>query len=177
MPIYEFACGNCRTIFSFFSRRVNTSTVPNCPKCGGPLSKQISLFQARSGSGIAPDPWGMAGDGCDDDTASAPDFDTNDDRIARAVDEMGHGIDTMDDTDSSGAAKLMREFSDKSGLKFSKEVSEALSRMESGDDSSAAQDQLAEAMASGNPFADGAQSQHGEERPVEFFRDPTLYDM
>ncbi len=177
MPIYEFACGKCRTLFSFYSRRVNTETTPSCPRCGGALSKQVSLFQAKSGGGRDADPWGLAGDGCDDDTASAPDFDIGDERVARAVDELGHRIDTMDDTDAAGAAKLMKEFSDKSGVKFGKDVSEALSRMAAGDDSESARNQLAEAMESGNPFDSGAQSQGDAAQTTAFAKDPTLYEM
>ncbi len=178
MPIYEFACKNCRTLFSFFSRRVDTETVPPCPKCGKPLSRQISLFQARSGGAADSDPWGLANDGCDDDTSSAPDFDAGDDRIAGAVEELGSKIDRMDDNDPSGAAQLMKEFSDKAGVKFEKGVRDALDRIASGDNSESAQSQLEEAMSSGNPFAANATpgGSAGKARHP-FVKDPTLYEM
>ncbi len=179
MPIYEFACPDCRTLFQFFSRRVNTETVPPCPKCGKPLSKQISLFQAKSGKGADSDPWGLANDGCDDDTAGAPDFDTGDERIAGAIEEMGQKIDTMDDTDSAGAAKLMQEFSQKSGVKFNKDVNEALSRIASGEDADTVASQMGDALNSDNPF-DTSGSPGGTasaSRPHPFAKDPTLYEM
>jgi putative FmdB family regulatory protein len=45
MPIYEFYCESCNTIFSFFSRRIDTETVPGCPRCAAPeLSRQVSMF-------------------------------------------------------------------------------------------------------------------------------------
>ena len=178
MPIYEFACPDCRTLFQFFSRRVNTETVPSCPKCGQPLAKQISLFQAKSGNGDA-DPFGLAGDGCDDDTAGAPDFDAGDERIAGALEEMGSKIDTMDDTDSAGAAKLMQEFSQKSGVKFNKDVNEALSRIASGEDADTVASQMGDALESANPF-DTSGSKGGlggGARPHPFTKDPTLYEM
>jgi hypothetical protein len=31
MPIYEFYCRRCNTIYSFFSKTINTDKVPNCP--------------------------------------------------------------------------------------------------------------------------------------------------
>ena len=45
MPIYEFYCKECNTIFNFFSKTVNTTKKPMCPKCEtNRLTKQISLF-------------------------------------------------------------------------------------------------------------------------------------
>ncbi len=178
MPIYEFACVKCGILFSFFSKRVNTETIPACPKCGEPLVKQVSLFQARSGSPKDSDPWGMADDGCDDDTASAPDFDTGDERLAGAIQELGNKIDSIDYSDPQAAAKVMREFADKSGMKFNKGVTDALARMASGEDSTSVADALQEAIASGNPFAsDDDSSSHDKALRTDFIKDPTLYDM
>ena len=180
MPIYEFACPDCRTLFQFFSRRVNTETVPPCPKCGKPLAKQISLFQAKSGSGDA-DPFGLAGDGCDDDMAGAPDFDAGDERIAGAIEEMGSKIDHMDDNDSAGAAKLMQEFSQKSGVKFNKDVNEALGRIAAGEDADAVAAQMGDALESANPFdtsgPKGGLGRGASPRQRPFAKDPTLYEM
>ena len=45
MPIYEFYCDQCNTIFNFFSRGVNTTKTPGCPKCRTrPLSRRMSAF-------------------------------------------------------------------------------------------------------------------------------------
>ena len=45
MPIYEFYCPDCNTLFNFFSRTVNTTKTPNCPKCNiRPLERQMSAF-------------------------------------------------------------------------------------------------------------------------------------
>lgn len=179
MPIYEFACNDCRILYNFFARRVNTETVPACPKCGKPLSKQISLFQAKSGNGKDSDPWGMANDGCDDDFANAPDFDTGDERVANAIDELGDKIDKMDDTDTEGAAKLMQEFSQKSGVKFSKEVNEALGRMAAGEDADTVASQLGDALSSENPFDTSTTSPESvpQKQVLPFTKDPTLYEM
>lgn len=179
MPIYEFACSDCRVLYNFFSRKINTTTIPSCPKCGKPLSKQISLFQAKSGSGTDSDPWGMANDGCDDDTAGAPDFNVNDERIASAINELGTKIERMDDTNTEKAAKLIQEFSQKSGIKFSKDVNEALNRMAAGDDGDDVAASFDEALSSENPFdttiAPGTLSTKKRETP--FTKDPTLYEM
>ena len=42
MPLYE--CMPCHTIFSFLSRTATTSAQPACPRCGGELKKQVSVF-------------------------------------------------------------------------------------------------------------------------------------
>ena len=45
MPIYEFYCDPCHTIFNFFSKTVNTTKRPKCPKCKTQaLSRQMSPF-------------------------------------------------------------------------------------------------------------------------------------
>lgn len=44
MPIYEYYCTPCHTIFSFLSRTANLSRKPACPRCGGELQKQVSSF-------------------------------------------------------------------------------------------------------------------------------------
>ena len=45
MPIYEFYCDACNVIFNFFSRRINTTSIPSCPRCGKEkLTRQLSTF-------------------------------------------------------------------------------------------------------------------------------------
>ena len=45
MPIYEFYCKDCNTIFNFFSKTINTNKKPKCPKCKtSTLSRQMSAF-------------------------------------------------------------------------------------------------------------------------------------
>ena len=52
MPIYEFYCPGCNTLFNFFSRRVNIGSRPDCPKCRKPgLQRQVSLFAATGRGG------------------------------------------------------------------------------------------------------------------------------
>jgi putative FmdB family regulatory protein len=50
MPIYEFYCKRCNTVYNFFSKTVNTSKNPLCPKCKrAKLVRQMSVFAAVSG--------------------------------------------------------------------------------------------------------------------------------
>ena len=50
MPIYEFYCADCHTIFNFLSKAVNTSKRPPCPKCRRKLERQVSLFSMGGNS-------------------------------------------------------------------------------------------------------------------------------
>ncbi|MCP4369614.1 MAG: hypothetical protein GY797_16110 [Deltaproteobacteria bacterium] len=43
MPIYEFYCADCHTIYNFFSLKINTETVPKCPRCENPDLKHRFL--------------------------------------------------------------------------------------------------------------------------------------
>ena len=45
MPIYEFFCDHCNTIFNFFSKTINTSKRPKCPQCRTRrLDRRMSAF-------------------------------------------------------------------------------------------------------------------------------------
>ena len=45
MPIYEFYCPDCHTIFNFLSKSINTTKRPHCPKCKGrKLRREVSSF-------------------------------------------------------------------------------------------------------------------------------------
>ncbi len=50
MPVYEFYCADCHTVYNFFSQSVNTAKRPTCPKCGRPeLERRASLFAISKG--------------------------------------------------------------------------------------------------------------------------------
>ena len=45
MPVYEYACFDCKKVVSVLARRVDTDAQPNCPECGGRrLRRVISRF-------------------------------------------------------------------------------------------------------------------------------------
>lgn len=176
MPIYEFACDNCRTLLSFFSRRVNATATPSCPKCGKPVRKQVSLFTAgRSGSDA--DPLGIGDDCLDEDFPDTPDFDPGDERIAGAIAAMGDRLDRIDPSNTVEAAKTLNEFAARSGVKFGKDIMGALGRIAAGDDSEASQRQLADAIEKGHLLDDVRKMAKRGLDPETYVRDPTLYDM
>ena len=106
MPIYEFYCENCHTVFNFFSQRVNTETRPDCPKCGrSRLERQVSLFSvSRNRSEQGSDP-SMAGE-----------------------------LEGLDQDNPQQAATVMRKVMDQAGIEWGDGVEEAIGRLEAGDD-------------------------------------------
>ncbi len=165
MPIYEFYCRPCHTIFSFFSRKVDTTTLPPCPNCTKPLSRQVSAVAYVRGGG----------DGGEDGMG---DVRIDESRMERAVESMAGDFDSMGDSeDPRKAAELMRKFSDLSGLRFHGDIEEALGRMEQGEDPDAVGEELDAMMESGlEPFVS-----EGGRRPkirrMAARRDPKLYDL
>jgi putative FmdB family regulatory protein len=125
MPIYEFACPKCRTIFNFLSKRVNPDRPPVCPKCGNKkMQKQMSRFAM---SRNLKEPAGP------DNGPDAPDFD--DPRVARAMAEIERDMEHLDENNPRHMAHMMRKMKDllPSGA-VPKEFETAIKRLEAGED-------------------------------------------
>jgi putative FmdB family regulatory protein len=128
MPIYEFACPNCRRIFSFLAKRVNPDRQPVCPKCGSKkMSKQVSQFALTKGL-KSPAPGEAAGG-----EPPGPDFD--DPRVARAMAEMEREMEHLDEHNPRHMARLLRKMKDlmPPGA-MPKEMETAIKRLEAGED-------------------------------------------
>ena len=124
MPIYEFACPKCRKIFSFLSKRMNPDRLPVCPKCGNKkLEKQLSRFAMTRG--LAESSGGEEG----------PMPDLEDPRIARAMAEMEHDMEHLDENNPKHMAQMMRKMKDimPAGI-MPKELDVAIKRLEAGED-------------------------------------------
>jgi len=165
MPIYEFYCGGCARILSFFSRRVDTRTTPACPRCGGALSREVSVFAAPRNGG-----------GGEDDADGMP-FDEA--KMADAMERFGGKLDGIGDDmdDPAKSAELVRQFSEASGMNFNKDMRDALRRLESGEDPDVvAADMEGIADSGADPFAADGGGGGGKRRAAPE-RDPTLYEM
>ena len=167
MPIYEFYCTPCNTIFSFLSRTVSQRATPSCPKCEGSLSKQVSAFAVTHGGGD-----GEEGD---------EEFPVDDAKLERAMESMAGDLEGMNEDDPRQAAQLMRKFSQLTGMEFNDGIQEALSRMESGEDPEAIESEMGDALDDGDPFVTSEQGKALkkllQKRRGEPKRDPTLYDL
>src|SRR5574340_48099 len=102
MPVYEFYCGDCHTIFNFLSRQVNTQKRPVCPKCGRPeLERQVSSFAFSRGRQ-------------EEANADMPDLD--EDKLERAMMGLAGEMQGMDENDPLQMAQLMRKLTEATGM-------------------------------------------------------------
>ncbi len=162
MPIYEFFCNDCNTIFNFFSRTINTTKVPGCPKCDNPaLSRQVSLFAVT----------GRAKEEGDMD-----DLPIDESKMEKAMEILGREAENINEEDPRQAANLMRRMSDMTGLKLGPGMEEALARMERGEDPDRIEAEMGDLLEGEEPFIlPGKKGGPGIRRPPR--RDETLYDL
>lgn len=163
MPIYEFFCKDCNTVFNFFSRRINTDKVPDCPKCGRKLKKLLSSFATI---GKANEPKG-------EDLPSG--FDEA--KMERALGDLAQEAEKMNEEDPRAMARLMRRFSDKTGLVLNENMEKALSRLEAGEDPNQIEQEMGDVFSEDGdlPFEfKKSRKTAGGKAPVH---DETLYEM
>lgn len=126
MPMYEFFCSDCNTIFTFLTKSVNTEKIPSCPKCKRPaLERMLSRFAVtgKAKGGEAPD----GGEG-------TPDLPIDESRMEKAMETLASEAEHIDENNPRQAADLMRKFSALTGLKLGDKMEDALSRLEAGED-------------------------------------------
>ena len=163
MPIYEFYCRKCNTIYSFFSRTVNTEKIPNCPKCKSvKLKRQMSIFARVSGGKEE-----AAGD-------DMPQIDEA--KMEKAMAMLAGEADKISEDDPRQAAMLMRKLSDATGMNLGPGMEEALSRMERGEDPEKIEEEMGDLLEGEDPFIFGAKAQKGRKKPKPKI-DETLYDL
>jgi putative FmdB family regulatory protein len=141
MPVYEFYCADCHTIFNFLSRRVNTEKRPDCPRCGRPgLERQVSFFAVSRGQKDEPVE-GMA--------------DLDGARLEKALQSLAGEMEGVSEDDPRQMARIMRKLSEATGMKVGSGMEEAISRLAAGEDPEAIEAELGELINGENPFADG----------------------
>ena len=163
MPIYEFFCRECNTIFNFLARRINTETIPDCPKCGRQLKKLLSSF-ATIGRAAAPG---------DEDLPQG--FDEA--KMERALGELAREAEKMNEEDPKAMASLMRRFSDKTGLALNENMEKALARLEAGEDPDRIEKEMADVFTDEDALPFAFKQVRGGSRPRPPVHDETLYEM
>lgn len=162
MPIYEFYCEDCNTIFNFFSSSVNTTKRPLCPMCKQKkLKRQMSTFAGLTG----------AKEGGDLD-----DLPIDEARMEKAMNLLAREADRINEDDPRQAASLMRKLSDVAGVGLGPGMEEAFKRMEAGDDPEQIEAEMGDRLEEEEPFVIGG----GKGRRIKRVpprRDDTLYDL
>ena len=163
MPIYEFYCDHCNTIFSFFSRTINTRKCPACPKCKAPrLSRRMSSFA-------------VTGRAKGEDGPDELPFDES--KMEQAMQMLAGEADKINEDDPKQAADLMRKLSDMAGMELGDGMQEALQRMENGEDPEQIEADMGDILENEDPFIPGSKKAAGLRKRSTPARDETLYDL
>ncbi len=162
MPVYEFFCEKCNTVFNFFSRSVNTTKIPDCPRCRGRLKRQMSLFAKVSRGSEEPADDGM------------PPLDEA--KMEKAMAMLAGEAEKISEDDPRQAAQLMRKLTDATGLSLGAGMEEALHRLEKGEDPDRIEAEMGDLLEGEEPFlVEGRKGRSGR-RPKPRV-DETLYDL
>jgi putative FmdB family regulatory protein len=168
MPIYEFYCEPCHRVFSFLSRRIETTRVPGCPRCGAQaLARRASSFAISKGR--------------KEETAGGPDemSDLDEGKLMKLMEELGPEAEKLDEENPRQAASMMRRVMSAAGLPVAGGMEEALRRMEAGEDPEKVEESLGDVL-DADPFAAGPARAAGFKRLRRFLPpsvDTHLYEM
>jgi len=164
MPIYEFYCKECNTIFSFFSQSVNTTKKPLCPKCKMiKLSRQVSIF-AFTGKANQED--------------QMTDLPIDENKMEKALETLANEAEQIGEEDPRQAANLMRKLTDMTGLEMGDSMQEALRRMENGEDPEKVEAEMGDLLETEDPFVlTGKKGARQNTKALAPIKDETLYDL
>jgi len=162
MPIYEFYCKDCHTIFNFFSRRVNTEKQPDCPRCGSLLKRQMSTFST-------------IGRAKESGEEGMPDIDEA--RMERMLGELAQEAGQINEDDPRQMARMMRKLTEKSGLPLGEGMEEAIARLEAGEDPEKIEQEMGDLLEGEDPLALLGKKEKKGGRPTAPQRDETLYEL
>ncbi len=144
MPIYEFYCEDCHTIYQFFARRSTYARTPACPKCDRPeLERQISLFAISKGRADEAKDDETDG-GHEDELPLPPGFD--EEKMMRVMSSLEREMERIDEDDPRQMAHLMRKLYDATGMPLGPGMQEAIRRMEAGEDPDTIEEELGEVL-------------------------------
>ena len=164
MPIYEFYCHRCNTVYNFFSKIINTDKTPNCPRCKRiKLKRQMSVFAKGSG--------GKDNLGREE---GMPQLD--DAGVEKAMSMLAGEANKISEDDPRQAADLMRKLSKVTGMKLGPGMEEALRRLEEGEDPDKIEAEMGDLLEGEEPFV--LQTKGGKASKTARPRiDETLYDL
>jgi len=167
MPMYEFYCSECNTIYTFFSRVINTDKIPPCPKDPShTLDRMISRFAV---TGRAKE---SGGDGDNNGMADLP---IDESRMEKAMESLAAEAEHINENDPRQAVDFMRKLTDMTGIRLGEKMEDALSRMEAGEDPEVIEQELGDIDESELFSMQQPSRRIGAKLPPR--RDDTLYEM
>lgn len=175
MPIYEFYCSACHTVFNFLSKRINVEAEPACPKCGKSTSRKPSTFAM---SRNRPEPKGPEGGAAPGGEMGDPFANMDETQLESAMESLASEADGIDENDPRQAANVMRKLFDATGMPIGGGMAEALKRMEAGEDPEKIEEDMGDILEA-DPFSAAPSNKSTERRiprrPATY--DPQLYEM
>lgn len=137
MPLYEFYCAPCHTVFQFFVPRVDTEASPPCPACRGTLLRRPASFAIGRAGGA------QEGSGSEEELLAGVD----DERLAGAMESvLAEAEAAGGDEDPRQIAALLRRVGEVAGLEPGATLEEVLERLEAGEDPEALEEEMGEAL-------------------------------
>lgn len=162
MPIYEFYCKRCNTLYNFFSIKVNTSKIPLCPRCKNVrLARKMSVFAALTGA--------------ENEQDSRPFNGLGETRMTEKLVGIVADAEKIGGDDPRAAAQLMRKFTESTGMKMGDSFHEALRRIERGEEPEKVEEDMADALMREEPFADKKKTRKSS--VAKMIIDETLYEL
>lgn len=163
MPVYEFYCPFCNTIFNFFSRAVNTEKIPACPKCQrDKMQKQVSVFAVT----------GRA----NEDSGPGDELPIDETKMEKAMETLATEAGSINEDDPRQAGQLMRKLTNMTGMELSGNMEEALKRLESGENPEKIEADMGDSLENETPFIMPGKKK-GHKEFIKPRRDDTLYEM
>lgn len=168
MPIYEFYCKSCHTIFNFFARSSRDYEAPACPKCKRkPLEKKISRFAISRGL---------------KESSGSDEFgDMDDGKMDSAMMAMADRLESVDENDPRAMASVMRELFQTTGMQPNETIQEAMRRMEAGEDPDKVEEEMGSDLDASDPDAMFAAPNKAIGKLRRMLEppnvDPNLYDL
>jgi putative FmdB family regulatory protein len=136
MPIYEFYCGDCHTVYSFFTSKIDLGRRPACPQCERPdLERKPSRFATLKHRGDAPDEDPFAG--------------LDESRLEGAMNSLMGEMAHVNEEDPRAMGQFMRRFSKLTGLELGGRMEDLVARMEAGEDPEALEAEIEGEMGDG----------------------------
>lgn len=177
MPLYEFYCEPCHTIYTFRFPRVDIRTIPLCPVCKHALKKEVSRVNCilRKNTPSSADTEGNFS------SEEIEDAQRND-----LLAQMERRLQALDESDGSPAEALalMQRMAQEGGYQFNSDIAEAFARIEAGEDPEKVCETFDEVFNADNPFASADASDTPAAQHAAVWRyftpprhDPTWYDL
>ncbi len=170
MPVYEFYCPHCHTIFNFLSKRINTTDTPFCPKCSSrDMQRKVSIFSVISSSKEA------TSEEQEDDPISKMLSQIDESKLERAMASLAQEAERIDEEDPKAMAGILKKLFNTTGIKLSESMEEALRRMEAGEDPEKIEEEMGDLLEDEEAIFDFKKKKFSRILPPK--EDETLYEM